>query len=131
MLAYKVYRNNERLCIAGVGPSGVLTACISWVGRRSETLPGVAADGASREQPSELSFHVGGLISDAPERASHMRWVDVDLQAGDEIRIQIVEAQQVDAPTTEHHEDPINNRVAKGNYVRQLAKELGWIIRES
>lgn len=129
MLAYKVYRNNEQLCLAGVGQFGVLTACVTWVGRRPETLGGPTADAVLPEH--ELTLQVGGLRSDDPGRALHMRWVDVDLQVGDEIRIQVVEAPRSDTPTTEHPQDPAEDLEAKKTYARQLAKELGWTIQEA
>jgi len=131
MLGYNVYRNNERLCVAGVGDFGVLTACVTWVGYSPERLVRWAADRISERQPVELALHVGGLKSDDREPGLHLRWIDANVRVGDEIKIQVIDVAQVDAATTEFHDDPETDFEAKKNYVRQLARELGWEIRES
>ena len=38
---------------------------------------------------------------------------------------------EFDAAAMEHRDDPVKDLEAKKNYVRQLARELGWEIRES
>jgi hypothetical protein len=73
---------------------------------------------------------VGGLKSDDRAPALHVRWIDTALRVGDEIKIEVIEAQRVDPPTAEYRDDPAKNFEGKKNYVRQLAKELGWEIRE-
>ena len=49
MIGYNVYRNNERLCIAGIGDIGVLTACVTWVGHSPEKLARWTAEGISAQ----------------------------------------------------------------------------------
>jgi hypothetical protein len=131
MLSYNIYRNNERLCVAGVGDFGVLTACVTWVGHTPEKLARWASAGISEQQPVELTLHVGGLKSDDGVPALRVNWIDANLRVGDEIKIQVVDVAQVDAPTTEHYDDPVKTLESKRNYVRQLARELGWDVRES
>jgi hypothetical protein len=58
MIGYNVYRNNERLCIAGIGDFGVLTACVTWVGHTPEKLARWTAEGISAEEP--VQFDLGG-----------------------------------------------------------------------
>jgi len=113
MLGYNVYRNNERLCVAGVGDFGVLTACVTWVGYSPERLVRWAADGISERQPVELTLHVGGLKSDDREPGLHLRWIDANVRVGDEIKIQVIDVAQVDAATTEFHDDPETDFEAK------------------
>lgn len=72
MIAFEVYLNGKKLCVAGIGNEGVVTAIVDWVGR---------PEGAS----SELS--VSGLISPARE---HVKWVDRKLRVGDQIRVKVV-----------------------------------------
>ena len=78
-----------------------------------------------------MTFEVGGLKSDASAPSLHVRWIYTALRVGDEIKIEVIDAQRVDAPTTEYRDDPVKDLEGKKNYVRQLAKELGWEIRES
>jgi hypothetical protein len=78
-----------------------------------------------------LTLHVGGLKSEHGRPALHTSWIDANLRVGDEIRIQVIDVAQVDAPTTEHRDDPVKDLESKRNYVRQLAKELGWDVRDS
>jgi hypothetical protein len=59
-----------------------------------------------------------------------MRWIDATLRVGDQIKIQIINASQADAATTEYRDDPVRDVEGKKTYVRRLAKELGWEIRE-
>jgi hypothetical protein len=78
-----------------------------------------------------LTLHVGGLKGDDRVPALRVSWIDANLRVGDEIKIQVVDVAQVDAPTTEHYDDPVKTLESKRNYVRQLARELGWDVRES
>src|SRR5262249_30241625 len=49
--AFVVRVNGKRLCTAGVGPNGVLTAIVNWVG-----------GGPRRDAEGDFGFHVGGRI---------------------------------------------------------------------
>ena len=110
MRAFKVHVNGERLCLAGVGHDGVLTAIVDYVGRDRE----------------RLHLHVGGLL--IPEN-QHVRWQDVHLNVGDEIRIRIIESDKVDIPTKRFPQDPKKEIRSQKKYVRTMAKKLGWTIR--
>lgn len=73
MRALSVSLNGKKLCLAGVGERGVLSAIISWVaGDRGE----------------DSFLEVGGLANE-----EHIDWVNQKrLQVGDEIRIEVVES---------------------------------------
>jgi hypothetical protein len=131
MVAFEVFRNNERLCVAGVGDFGVLTACVTWVAHRPEKLERWKNEGISEQQPTELNLQVGGLQNNERASALHMRWTDATLRVGDEIKIHVFDASRVDAATAEYRDDPGKDIEGKKTYVRRLAKELGWEIRES
>jgi hypothetical protein len=130
MVAFQVYHNNEKLYVAGGGDFGVLTACLTWVAHRPEKLAQWATQGISEQKPTELNLQVGGLKHDERSQSSHLRWTDPNLRVGDEIRITIVDTSQADPATTEYRDDPVTDTEAKKTYVRRLARELGWEIRE-
>jgi len=130
-MAFEVFRNHERLCVAGVGDFGVLTACVSWVAHRRETLERWKTEGISEQQPTELNLQVGGLQNDEGASALHLRWSDATLRVGDEIKIHVIDASQVDVARAEYRDDPGKDIEGKKAYVRRLARELGWEIRES
>ena len=78
MICFEVWVNGEKICLAGVGESDVLTCIL---------------DGGRRGLKSNL--HVGGLVNE-----KHVRWTEKrhSLEVGDEVTIKIVEADTVDEP---------------------------------
>jgi hypothetical protein len=130
MVGYNIFRNDERLCVAGVGDFGVLTACVTWSGRNPDRIARLAADSVS-DKPVALTLHVGGLRSGERDTGLHMRWVETNLQVGDEIRIQVTDVAHVDPAIAEYRDEPASDLERKRRHVRDLAKELGWEIRES
>jgi hypothetical protein len=88
MTAFEVYLNGEKLCTAGLGEAGVISAILSWRGTQAYK-DGTAPEAASTE------FSVRGLTSPAGE---HVRWAEPKVQAGDEIRIRVVDAELADTP---------------------------------
>ncbi len=111
MRAFEVYLNNQKLCLAGVGDRGVLSAHVTWnTGDANESL----------------ELETGGLISTNMEFVSWIR--QRPLSVGDHVRISVVEANSVDEPKTRHRTDPAKELRAKKAYVRRTAKELGWKV---
>ena len=82
MKAFVVRVNGKRLCTAGVGPDGVLTAIVNWVG-----------GGPRRDAGGDFGFHVGGLDSRTGE---HLDYSTPPLRVGDKVSVEIVEAVVVD-----------------------------------
>ena len=82
MKSFVVSVNGRRICTAGIGPNGVLSAILSWVG-----------GGSRRAAEGRLTFHVAGLDSRTDE---HADWAVPEVAVGDEITIRIVEAENVD-----------------------------------
>ena len=109
MRAFDVSLNGEKLCLAGVGERGVLSAIVSWVaGDRGE----------------DLFLHVGGLANE-----EHIDWVrQRHLRVGDEIRVKVVESRSNDRAVRRRRNNPAETLKAKKQYVRRMAKELGWRI---
>jgi hypothetical protein len=113
MRAFKVYLNGKRLCVAGIGDDGVLTAIANWV--------------SGGRYKADLFLEVGGLVSPTQE---HVAWVrQKALRVGDEIRLTIVEAASVDVPIERYQTDSAKDLKNQKAYVRAVAKQLGWTIQ--
>jgi len=111
MRAFEVSINRKRLCLAGIGDDGVLSAIVNWV---------------TREASGNLFLEVGGLISPADE---HVAWVSHKrLRVGDRVEVRIVEARSVDKPKMRRRMDPAQRVRDQKRYVRRMAKQLGWRI---
>jgi hypothetical protein len=81
MIAFEVYLNGEKLCLAGVGGDWVLSVIATWVSRRGQ---------------SDMFMSAGGLITETEE---HIEWMKQEpLRVGDTIQIKILESQAVDPP---------------------------------
>jgi hypothetical protein len=118
MRAFKISLNGKKLCVAGIGDEGVLSATVNWV----------AGVRGKRKGDGDLFLHVGGLAIPADV---HVAWVaQRPLQVGDEIRLKVVETPVVDEPIAKSQQlDPSRQLKAKKHYVRMAAKELGWKIQ--
>jgi hypothetical protein len=110
MRAFEVHLNGKRLCVAGVGDDGVLTAIVDHV----------RGDGRD-----ELQLGVSGL--ECPS-GDHLTWTLRRLRAGDEISVRIVEAGAASRPRHRTPRDPAAERQAEEQYVRELARQWGWRI---
>jgi hypothetical protein len=82
MKAFVVSLNGRNICTAGVGPEGVLTTSVYWVG-----------GGPRPDAHGDLRMHVGGLDSRTDE---HVDWPVPELAVGDEVTIRIIEVERVD-----------------------------------
>lgn len=97
--------------MAGIGDDGVLTAIVNWV----------ATKGAG-----DLFLSVGGIVGPVSE---HVKWVKQDLSVGDVITIKVVEASSSDAPSKRERSNPADDLKYQKNYVRAMAKKLGWKVQ--
>jgi hypothetical protein len=111
MTAFEIYLNGKKLCVAGTGDDGVLSAIVDCVSR-------------SREYRLELA--VGGLVS---AKQNHLRWENRVLQVGDEVIVRIVETAKVDPPQNIDHHDPAKELEAQKQYVKNAANKFGWKIQ--
>jgi hypothetical protein len=112
MRAFKVDLNGKKLCLAGIGDKGVLTAVVSWVAGTRGT---------------ESFLEVGGLASSLKENFAWVSQKPVSL--GDEILIKIVNAKLVDPPDRRYRTDSKRDLANRKAYVRAVAKELGWTVK--
>lgn len=91
MICFDVFVNGKKVCRAGVGDTGVLTAILTWVGRSPEERPGAPRQG--------LDLSVGGLSGDRSTGTTQSTWVErLDLTSGDEVLIRIVQDEAPDRP---------------------------------
>jgi hypothetical protein len=87
--AVEISLNGKKLCVAGIGSDGVMTAIVNLVTRRG---------------PAEFHLHVVGLISPSRE---HVSWIGNEpLKVGDEAQVKLVDATSVDEPKTKEQIDP-------------------------
>ena len=118
MIAFELHLNGDKLCRAGIGNKGVLSAIVTLATR---TMPTGARD-------ESLFCNVGGLIN--PE-GRHVSWVNQKpLAVGDKVQVTIVEADSVDEYQKRDLEDDMRLRQTKEHQVRKSARELGWKIVE-
>jgi hypothetical protein len=109
---FKVQVNGKKVCTAGLPGDGVLGAHVSSVRRKGS------------RKPAELSLHVGGLDSATGE---HLVWREaLALHIGDEVRIKVSMDGRTDEPSGRKKPDASADLRARKNYVRKMAKELGW-----
>jgi hypothetical protein len=82
MKAFLIRVNGKRICKAGVGPNGVLTAIVNWVGSSTK-----------RTAQGDFGFHVGGIDGRTGE---HVNYNTPSLNVGDKVSVEILESDQVD-----------------------------------
>src|SRR5436190_9421483 len=121
MRALETDVNGQRLCTAGIGNDGVLTAIVRSVLR---PVQAINRKRTSRTQ-EDLRLDVGGFT---PSASEHVRWKSPKLRTGDEIRIKIIETDRPDKPRSRQRADPEEAAHAEKRYVERTAKKLGWKI---
>jgi hypothetical protein len=118
MIAFEVHLNGKKLCTAGVGQLGVLSACMSWRAQPyKKGGPPVA---------EYLRLDVGGLANSG----EHLRWLDRKLKRGDLVSIKVVEVDSVDKPRERQRPNAAADLRRQKQYVRQMAKRFGWKIQK-
>ena len=98
MKCFEVTINGEKVCTAGVGDDGVLTAILALVQRQT------VSDGTRDKQDAEsesLNVRVGGIANVEPGLSEHLEWLYKDLSVGDEITIKIIESSECDVPLSQ------------------------------
>jgi hypothetical protein len=121
MLTFDVLLNGKKVCTAGVGGDGGLTAIVSCTIRRGEG----ANRKNSRPVNDESRLYVGGSNNSTAE---YIRWQDRRLRVGDEVRIRIGEGELASKPRRRERADPAWVAEAEAKYLEKAAKRLGWTI---
>ncbi|WP_310467391.1 hypothetical protein [Sphingomonas sp.] len=123
MLAFELFVDDRRICVAGMEDWAVMSVILSGVRRREQD-----PDDAGR-----LDIAAGGLSETGADGASfHSRWEKVDLTVGSRVVINLVETDQPDPPIKryrsdrEHHESPFTDEeieeMEREDYARLKAK---------
>ena len=99
MICFEVSVNGNRLCTAGVGENGVLTAILSWVWSQSEE-----ASPANKERKEKPDLHVGGLVNE-----EHVSWLENPflISLGDVVGIKVISSQSIDEPSSRERRDDL------------------------
>jgi hypothetical protein len=97
MKAFVVSVNGRRLWTAGIGPAGVLSAIVNWVGSPEGEAPD--ADGDADEG---FFGHLGGLDTRTDEMVD---WEMPALKRGDVVTIELVEVDRVDPESCRRRHD--------------------------
>ena len=122
MIAFEVTANGEKVCTAGVGKLGVLSAILSWVGREAPLKSPYSEELWPAE---ELKLEVGGLAGNAKDGHENLKWMSGDLRPGDVITIRVLETDTADVPRVRKREDPELVEKSKRAYYEQLRREYG------
>jgi len=121
MICFEASINGRKVCVAGVGATGVLTAILSWVNR--ERFDGDEKYDAKTNRVEELFFSVGGLTDHGNDNV-HLKWLqDEELKPGDEVRIRIVERECCDPPIDARTDTADYIEKSKRAYYERLKQE--------
>ena len=100
MLAFELFVDDERICLAGMEDWAVMSVILSAVN------PGERSDGPPRD--GKLDVHVGGLSEgDSNGISHHARWAKIDLDIGSRVTINIVETDSPDPPVHRYRSDRV------------------------
>lgn len=115
MIAFEVWLNGKKLCLASVGDAGVLTQILSWSQREPK------ADSNEKPKPEKTGLHVGGLA-----RGEYMDWLErtFSVTVGDEVTVKIVEVEQADEPKHRKRAETGEERAQKVRDGLDAAKAL-------
>src|SRR5215217_3484770 len=116
MTVLDVFLNDGKLCRAGVGGEGVLTAMVSWA-----KLSTQAAATARRfdRAVEETRLQVGGLGDDI-----HRTWSERDLAVGDRVSIVVGRANSCDPPARETRRDAQQAERLERDYYLRLKRQF-------
>jgi len=118
MIAFEVFLNDEKSCVAGVDGPGVVSAILTWATR----IPKAGPEDEVSYPPQELTFIVGGLRN---VEADHVYWAKHSLAVGDVVTLKIKDLQAVDTPSTSTPLDTADEvREMRRRQYEELKKEF-------
>ena len=116
MAVLDVYVNDRKVCRAGVGREGVLTAFVNWM----KLTRGSAGMMHGPQQPGEEArLHVGGLRKD-----THLSWVERHLEVGDRVTVVVGKSGTADPPERQQRRDPQQEKQMQRAYYLRLKKQF-------
>ncbi len=112
MRAYEIFLNGKRLCTAGIGKNGYISAYVTYLSERNET-----------------NIDIVGLLA---SKKLYVRWARRPLRTGDEVRVKIVNKKTADKfkKIIGRVDSPSRVVELRKRMVRRMAKEFGWEIRQ-
>jgi hypothetical protein len=110
MRAYDVFLNGKRLCVAGIGSDGYISAYITY-----------------RSEPNDNWIDVMGFDN---RKKLYVRWMRANLRSGDEVLLKIVDRKSVDKYKAIRRHDEKKDLESLERNVRETAKGLGLEVRE-
>jgi hypothetical protein len=110
MRAYEVFLNGKRLCVAGIGSHGYISAYITY-----------------RSNPNATWIDVMGLEN---RKKLYVRWTHKNLRSGDEVLLKIIDRKSVDKYKVIRRHDEKSDLETMKRDLREKAKALGLEIRE-
>ena len=97
MLAFELFVDDERICLAGMEDWAVMSVILSAVR---------AQEGSGRPREATLGVSVGGLSEHNAEGvAHHARWARIDLATGSRISVNVVDTDHPDPPARRYRSD--------------------------
>ena len=122
MLAFEVFVDGERVCVAGMEDWAVMSVILTAV-HEGETR--------GRRREGKLDVSTGGLTEDdADGLAYHARWPRIDLAVGSQVTVNILDIDDPDPPLKRYRSDRPEKRftdeeieeMEREDYVRLKAK---------
>ncbi|MGA8171186.1 MAG: hypothetical protein WB816_10225 [Methylocystis sp.] len=95
MLAFEIWKNGEKLAVAGLENSGAISLMLTWVGRGA----GASSRATEGTEIEGLDLRVGGIDTSQTAGDQSIEWIeDTALRLGDDITIRLISATAADAP---------------------------------
>src|SRR5579859_6275946 len=113
MMAYEVFLNDKRLCVAGIAGDCMLNVIITHLKRNGDR--------------DEVHLQVGGRKGIVDGK--HVDWTTTQLSKDDEVRVRIIECDSADQPKSRKR-NPEKELELQKQHVRAMAKQLGWTLTE-
>lgn len=109
MIAFEIFVNGEKRCVAGAGEFGVLSGMVV----STHSKPKDAAPSAR-----ETYIEVGGLAD-----GEHLKWISQALSPGDSVTFRVIDTAEVDAPDSRYRDDPASVAQRERRYYERLKKK--------
>ena len=123
MLAFEVFVDGERICVAGMADWAVMSVILTAV-HEGETAAG-------RPREGKLDVSTGGMSEkDGDGVAYHARWPRIDLAVGSQVTVNVLDTDDPDPPLNRYPSDRPEKRftdeeieqMEREDYVRLKAK---------
>ena len=116
MICFQIEINDEKVCTAGIGEFGVLTATLAWVRNRDQPTQ-------DAQDTTGIALNVGGLTDRGSGSDEFVEWIRRKLSVGDEIRLTILRDVDYDEPSERNQRDSIEQAEKAREYYEQMKLE--------